>query len=343
MMRARLHPFARRPAYTLIELLVVIAVIGILIALLLPAVQKVREAANRIKCTNNLKQIGLAWHNHHEARGMFPTGGRWWNYAPDYGELSSPRMGGKGDRSQRAGWAYQILPYLEQDTVWRGAGATDTEEAQRRAIGSIISGYFCPSRGNPRAPVFNAWYGPPGSYAHAMIDYAANGGTGGNTPYGSTEPIDGIVQLGWDPSAPVNPYYTSNAWVYAPGFAIPHTADRWVPIVVSAASITDGLSNTIMVGEKCMDATRLGQWMGDDNEGYTAGFDHDTVRLVDRTPSKDFRDGRGSGESRFGSAHPSKFLAVYADGSVRGISYSIDATTFRLLGTIADGQKVVPE
>src|SRR5262249_11699614 len=147
---------------------------AILIGLLLPAVQKVREAAARIQCTNNLKQFGVACHNHHDTYGYLPNGGQGWWFAPDYINVGSPAVG----KQQRAGWGVHILPFIEQDNAWKGSNTGSIAAAQIQVIGAPIKTFFCPSRRGPQNPSTGAWYGPGGTYPHAMTDYAGCAGTG---------------------------------------------------------------------------------------------------------------------------------------------------------------------
>jgi prepilin-type N-terminal cleavage/methylation domain-containing protein/prepilin-type processing-associated H-X9-DG protein len=282
----------RRVGFTLIELLVVIAILGVLIGLLLPAVQKVREAAARLSCQNNLKQIALAFHNHHESLGYLPGGGGEWWSTPVYVN-GQPAVGA----SQDAGWGYQLLPYLEASNAWRGGQASNDLDRARVAVGSPLPVFFCPSRRRMQTTTFaSPGYLDGGPTVTALCDYAASN-------YEET----GVVRYR-DPTR--------------------------------LTDVTDGTSNTLLVADKRLNVALLGQPQKDDDTGYASGFDADVVRYTNLPPLPDLNAPSGDGGGRFGSSHSGRFNAALCDGSVRSISYSVDATVFANLGNRNDGQVI---
>jgi prepilin-type N-terminal cleavage/methylation domain-containing protein len=273
---------AQRSAFTLIELLVVIAIIGVLVGLLLPGVQAAREAARRTQCSNQLRQVGLAFHTHHSQFKHLPSGGWRFDTPPTY-VGSNPVVG----REQRAGWAFQILPFVEGTAAWQ-AGVVES-------IGLPTAAYFCPSRRGAQTVTVPDNYKPPltgGDIEHALIDYAASNRDG-----------SGAVRR-FDPRR--------------------------------MREILDGTSMTLLVAEKRLNVTFLGTPQDDDNEGYTAGWNTDTMRSTEKLPLPDIT-GLGDGDDRFGSSHPGLFFVALADGSCRTVDYSIDGEIFRQLGDIQDG------
>jgi prepilin-type N-terminal cleavage/methylation domain-containing protein len=315
-----------RLAFTLVELLVVMAIIGILIALLLPAVQRVREAANRTRCMNNLKQIGLACLQHLTVMQQFPHAGAdpYDGSLPKFTAVGAPAIG----LNQTAGWAYQILPYLEADNIYRGGGGKTIAECTLIAVGTPNPVFFCPSRRLPMAiPIdkTNGWSvslrtlaSPrPPPYPVAMIDYAGS-------------------NFEQDPAHPTDPSKAISTGILRP------LSDRALPI--RANDVADGLSNTLLVAEKAMYLPNLGQPQADDDQGYSDGADHDTMRHTDQPPTPDYRDAdptkTNSFVGQFGSSHPTSFQAVFGDGSVHSLRYSIDPTLFRYLGNISDGHSI---
>jgi prepilin-type N-terminal cleavage/methylation domain-containing protein/prepilin-type processing-associated H-X9-DG protein len=283
-----------RTGFTLIELLVVIAIIGVLIGLLVPAVQKVREAAARTKCQNNVRQLGLAFQNHHDTHQFFPSGGGSWWSMPTYNN-GQPAVGPQ----QQAGWGFQILPFIEASSTWMGGAATDDFSRAVLAVGTPNPIFFCPSRRGMQTITFST----PG--------------------YFNDQPV--VVAL--------SDYAASN--YEETGVVLFETPTRM-------ADVTDGTSNTLLIADKRLNIGKLGQGQDDDDTGYASGFSNDVVRYTTKAPQPDYSATTGDGDFRFGSSHSGGFNAVFVDGSVHFISFSIDATVFSYLGNKNDGQVIDP-
>jgi prepilin-type N-terminal cleavage/methylation domain-containing protein len=293
---------SQRAGFSLIELLVVIGIISLLLSFLLPAVQRVREAADRARCTNRLKQIGLALHLHHDTYELFPCNGGWdrdsWILTPDGTRTyvstfengrPAPFFWGVGDprrapRAQTGSWAYALLPYLEQQSMY-----------QNRSWTLPLKLYFCPIRRElpAQAPVNDA-YGTynGGGWAWGKTDYAAN------------------------------------------GLVIPNR-----PQCLRLADLSDGTAHTILVGEKAVDPANYTKptWYWD--EPFFLGGSQGTQRFGsavfrDVTAGLAFRD-------NWGSAHPSGVQFLFGDGSIRTIFFGTSSTIMSALLT-PNGGEVVP-
>jgi prepilin-type N-terminal cleavage/methylation domain-containing protein/prepilin-type processing-associated H-X9-DG protein len=350
--------FVPRPAFTLIELLVVIAIIAVLIGLLLPAVQKVREAAARMSCQNNLKQIGLAFMNYESSNGFFPQGpydsdprlqsslSVYDEFPPAYGNTPCCNA------SHPDGWNhfFRILPYIEQDNVHNLANlnapppntVNSTQIAQ-----SLIKTYYCPTR---RAPTGYGtaltgrldYAGCAGFYQGSRIEYFGGGAPQNSLYLGVPPPPTGLLPEA-DERATPNLGNTGGRKGYIVNPV--RGAKRRI------GDATDGTSNSIMVAEKSIAVGRYGAEGGDNENWHNSGWDEDNIRwhfmpsadndLVNTPPCFPPGTTGCTGSSiwrrNFGSAHSGGLNAVFGDGSVRFIRFTVDPVTFMRACVIDDG------
>ncbi len=326
-----------RTAFTLIELLVVIAIIGVLIGLLLPAVQKVREAANRMSCQNNLKQLGLAVHSYHDTYGQFPPA--------------------RVCREACATWPVLVMPFMEQDNVFKLWNSTNPpfpwqyKNQPPAAQQALIKSFFCPTRRSPFTSPANRNGGTNGGFAGATGDYACSDGNGSNrnTLNARGAMISSIVST--------NPPYVSS-----PGCAVDDPCgdviDTYKIVGFSSrtgiSSIKDGTSNTLLIGEKHVRPTRFG--FANEDRAYYSGVNYVTAQRSAGCTSFNARTGVCTGGFRpiapfptysgtawniiFGSEHPGVCQFVLCDGSVRAVSVSIDVTNLKRLAIRDDGEAI---
>lgn len=329
---------SRRKGFTLVELLVVIAIIGILVGLLLPAVQAAREAARRMQCSNNIKQMALSFHNFQDSKRYLPGGARDGN--GKFGDALSSCCNSRSFTGYS--WLYHILPYIEQQNLYDLAANSDPTTASADNPGNNLvaarlpATYACPSRRSPTL------YG--GSY---RSDYAGNAG--------ERNPAIGLRS-----GAPSNGKRGVVRQIDSQGWKL------------TIEQIKDGSSNTLMIGEKALHPSAYGSEGGDNERWSNPGWDEDIVRYgaiivpaesnlqEGLPPIADSRAPRLEGSTWivaqtkhgnrfnqwhpfFGSSHTSGMNGGFADGSVQFLSFSIDAEVFRRLSLVDDGETVTIE
>jgi prepilin-type N-terminal cleavage/methylation domain-containing protein len=322
-----------KAGFTLVELLVVIAIIGVLIALLLPAVQAARESARRLQCLNQLKQIGLASLNHESAHGYLPSSGWGWRWQGD------PNLG--YGKQQPGGWAYDLLDFMEQGnirSIGQGTPVVVTfsqDDPRLRMVRTPIEGFNCPTR---RATAL---------YPFVRNDYLAQNLRSCNTRFGcevgrSDYQINSGNRRAGETTGPES-YDEAETYDWghfedaAEMSGISHARSE-----VRLAQITDGTTHTMLVGEKYLNPDRYldGNDPADDQNillgmdrdvnGFTGTGNDNNDNEVYR-PQQD-RPGLLLEGYEFGSAHPGVFNLVHCDGSTASISFDIDDLAFFVLG-----------
>jgi prepilin-type N-terminal cleavage/methylation domain-containing protein/prepilin-type processing-associated H-X9-DG protein len=367
----------RRTGFTLVELLVVIAIIGVLVALLLPAVQAAREAARRSQCQNHLKQIGLAWLNHESTHKFFPSGG-WGSYW-----TGDPNKG--FGKEQPGSWLYNILPFMEQQQLrqlGKGStpGSTGFQEASKQLHTTPVEGFLCPSRRPVQlylanwptiASEFNFLQTVAQNQGVVKTDYAASSGDSyhsasesylsypGGSSYRYWQPQSyGEATPGLSRNPPKFEEFEAACDAYGEHSfqsGVSHYRSQ-----ITIQRIEDGTSNTYMVGEKWLGSDRYDSSSGNsatpgfswgENQSAYSGFEWDQHRVAwnrlagqseanieKYQPSQDQAGiGVNDPEVKFGSAHAGGFNMVFCDGSVRAINYDINYLTHAGLANRLDG------
>jgi prepilin-type N-terminal cleavage/methylation domain-containing protein len=306
--------------FTLVELLVVIAIIGILVALLLPAVQAAREAARRAQCTNHLKQIGLAIHNFHDARKGFPRS----------------RMA-----CHHGTWATELWPYLEENSLadqWDKVKAFHFQPAATRQTN--VSTYFCPSRRSPPQVSVTGQDDRPGvtGISGALADYAVCSGD-------SSAYFDTIYDyVNRDANGA---FICAGDNLFATEFcsgSLPDSLFKSEPLYVRFKSLIDGTGKTLLVGEKQVPQRGFGYWFlpGEyvfDNSIYNPDY----VETLGRFAGPNLGLARSVDEAvagNFGGPHSGICQFVFADGSVHAIAVEIDEVILGYLANRRDGQTI---
>jgi len=318
-------PTLSRRGFTLIELLVVIAIIAILIGLLLPAVQKVREAAARMSCQNKMKQLGLALHNYHDANGKLPPGAQ--NTV-----LPNPNPAGNTTTIQGTSWIVFILPYIEQDNLYKQYDFTLTYSAAvNSAVGAtIVPAIYCPSGPDPKKyldPNAGVTTNPTTHY------YGVMGPGGATNP--TTNVIGGITY-----SYTVGSPAANGAWS-AHGMLSQYqdtTGSVSTGRLVKFTDVKDGLTNTLMVAEMSitLPTTQTNQyrtWIRGNNGGSGA-----TKNVTNPINSTLYNGSNNFNDISFGSNHTGGCNFTLGDGSVRFITNNIDLLIYKAAASIDVGE-----